>query len=142
MESNLARRWRWWLKNYGRSTLAIAATLGWMAVTLLFLGSSDPPAPEAGSLPIALLGHLVLFGVLGFLASVTATTVSRSRRWVLPLVVSVLVGVLWGLFTEWYQTTLPGRSASLEDVLIDSAAAFAGGMVAGAVQLLAVSQGK
>lgn len=126
-----------WFKRYWASTVAIGATIGWMAVTMVFLGSSDPPAPDSGLLPVPFLGHFALFGILGFLASVSTATVARSRTWLVDLGGAVLVGVLWGIFTEWYQTTVPGRDSNLEDLLTDVVGAGAGGMAAGVLRMWA-----
>lgn len=107
--------------------LSISATLGWMAVTLWFLGSSDPPSPETPPWWFPVLGHLFLFAVLGLLTMLTLATLERSSDWIPSLTIVVVIGFLWGSATELYQGTIPSRSASWEDLLLDTVGAFLGG---------------
>ena len=106
--------------------LSISATLGWMAVTLLFLGSSDPPSPVAPPWWFPLRAHLLLFAVLGLLTLLTLATLNRSSGWISSLAMVVAFGFLWGLATELYQGTIPSRSASWEDLFLDTVGAFLG----------------
>ena len=132
------RRWFLTASRYWLSVLAIGATVGWMAVTMLFLGRSEPPTDVPSGASIPYLGHLFLFGVLGSLVSLSNATVSTARRSFLDVsldvYMAVLVGVLWGIFTEWYQSTVPGREASWLDVLVDVGGALAGGIAALAIR--------
>ena len=107
--------------------VSISATLSWMAITLLFLGSSDPPSPEAPSWWFPVLAHLFLFAVLGFLTMLTLATLERSSGWISSLAVVVVIGFLWGSATELYQWTIPSRSASWEALFFDTVGAFLGG---------------
>ncbi len=107
--------------------LSISATLGWMAVILYFLGSPDPPSPDAAPWWFPVLAHLFLFAVLGFLNMLTLATLERSPGWIFSLAMVVVVGFLWGSATELYQGTIPSRSASWEDLLLDTGGAFLGG---------------
>ena len=107
--------------------VSISATLSWMAITLLFLGSSDPPSPETPLWWFPVLAHLFLFAVLGFLTMLTLATLERSSGWISSLVVVVVIGFLWGSATELYQGTIPSRSASWEDLFLDTVGAFLGG---------------
>lgn len=127
--------WHGRLKDYGVPASAFASTLGWMAVIMVFLGTSDPPGPSIPYAPVKILGHLFLFTVYGFLVSVSAAYVARFKGAILNLLAVVLVGCLWAIFTEWYQTTVPGRHASPGDVLIDVVGSATGGSIAWAVKL-------
>ncbi|MFQ5872773.1 MAG: VanZ family protein [Dehalococcoidia bacterium] len=115
--------------------MAVAATIGWVSVTMLFLGSSRPPVPNLGSLghlggaTSPLVGHLILFGALGLLVSTSISVITHSRRPILEVSSAVLVVSAWGVFTEWYQTTVPGRVGSLEDVLVDVLGATLGALI-------------
>ena len=106
---------------------SISATLGWMAVTLLFLASSAPPSPVAPPWWFPVLAHLFLFAVLGLLTMLTLATLERSSGWLSSLAMVVVIGFLWGSATELYQGTIPSRSASWEDLLWDTLGAFLGG---------------
>jgi VanZ family protein len=125
------------MKQYQAAALATMATLGWMAMTWLLLGSSQPPVPpsrpQTDALFFSLIGHLLLFGVLGSLVSVSAAFIA-SGRLLLNLGVVALVGVLWAISTELYQATVPGRDADLADVLVNIIGACAGGVVVGVFQ--------
>ena len=105
-------------------------TLGWMAVTFLFLGTSSPPTPEESPWWVAVGGHLFLFSVLGLLIAVCVATITRSTRLKYYLVGVALVGITWGACTELYQITVPGRSASFGDLALDVAGSIFGGAVA------------
>ena len=116
-------------ESLGRWTqvVSISATLSWMAITFLFLGSSDPPSPEAPPWWFPALAHLFLFAVLGLLTMLTLATLERSSGWISSLAVVVVIGFLWGSATELYQGTIPSRSASWEDLFLDTVGAFLGG---------------
>ena len=109
--------------------LSISATLGWMAVTLLLLGSSGPPPNEAPPWWVPVLAHLFLFAVLGFLTMLTLATLERSSSWISSLATVLVIGFLWGSATELYQGTIPSRNASWEDLFLDFVGAFLGGAV-------------
>ena len=140
-ESGMARDRTPSPRRYLALAAAITSTLGWMVLTMVFLGSSDLPAPSDGEvdLPpgtsVAFLGHLLMFGGLGFLVAVSAALIAPAQRAALPLVTAVLLGSLWGVFTEWYQTTVPGRNGNLEDLLIDIVGVAVGGLVAWTARL-------
>ena len=101
---------------------------------MIFLGTSDPPIPDpARELKgwwVPVLAHLFLFGVLGFLVSFSTTIVGRSKKLRANMMVVVLVGSLWGLFTEILQTTVPGRSAEVDDFLANVVGSVVGGLSA------------
>ena len=123
------------LERYGAPTLSIAATLGWMALILVILGSSDSPGPDLRAWWFPILAHLFLFGVLGFLVSVSGLLAVRSSRLPPNMALVVFVGGCWGVFTELYQYTVPGRSATAGDGLVDVAGSVLGGVMAWAVML-------
>ena len=114
-------------------TIGIGVAAGWMAVSLLFLASSqfssrevDLPAGLSGSL----FAHLFLFGMLGFLTVVGALVIRRSERLFVAMVAALLVGGAWALGTEWYQSTVSDRSASLEDLVANVIGTAAGALLA------------
>ncbi len=123
--SRQGKRWR-----YGVQTVSVSTTLGWMAFTLLFLGTSDPPTPEKSPWWVAIGGHLFLFSVLGSLVSVCVAAIMRSPTPGNYLIAVVLIGTLWGMFTELYQMTIPGRSPSFDDLLLDVGGSLFGGIAA------------
>ena len=121
------------IRLYGARTLSITAVLGWMAFTLVFLGTSDPPTPEISAWWVSVGGHLFLFGVLGGLTAACVATVARSPGICNYLIAVVLMGILWGTITELYQLTVPGRSASFEDLGLDLGGSMFGGIAAWAM---------
>lgn len=120
------RRKKTWL--HGAQTLSVAAILGWMAFTLLFLGTSDPPTPEKSPWWVAVGGHLFLFSVLGVLTTGCVAAIARSPGPTRYLIAVALIGILWGAFTELYQLTVPGRSASFADLGLDVGGSLFGGI--------------
>ncbi len=111
---------------------------------MLFLGTSDPPVPDAardlrGEWWAPILVHLFLFGVLGILVSVSATVVGGSKRMRANLMVVVLVGTLWGLFTELFQTAVPGRGPEIDDLLANAVGSVLGGLSAWTARLWTIN---
>ena len=102
---------------------------------MVFLASSDPPGPELRAWWFPTLGHLFLFGVLGFLVSVSGLLAVRSSRLPPNMALVVFVGGGWGVFTELYQYTVPGRTAAAGDGLVDVAGSVLGGVMAWVVML-------
>ena len=121
---------------------ALAARLGllpgWLAVLLAFgwyalvWRLSSGPAPSTGSgLAGDLLANFLHAVVYGFLALLCLLALPRRRgawtveaSWVLGVV--ALCAVL-GLVDEWHQHHVPGRDASLPDILTDAAGALGTG---------------
>ncbi len=113
--------------------IGVGVAAGWMAVSLLFLASSrfsNSGADLPAGISSPLFAHLFLFGMLGFLTAVGALVIRRSERLAVAMVAGLLVGGGWALGTEWYQTTLPGRDASLEDLLANAIGTVAGALLA------------
>jgi len=114
-------------------TIGVGAVAGWMAVSLMFLASSRF-SNSGGDLPAGisspLFAHLFLFGMLGFLTAVGALVIRRSERLAVAMVAALLVGGAWALGTEWYQSTLSSRDASLEDLLANTIGTIAGALLA------------
>lgn len=113
--------------------IGVVAAAGWMAVSLVFLASSrfsDSGTALPAVISSPLFAHLFLFGMLGFLTAVGALVIRRSERLAVAIVTALLVGGAWALATEWFQTTLPGRTASLDDLLANALGTAAGAVLA------------
>lgn len=118
----------------GRRTHLVLLIL-WLGV---ILGVSSWPNPQPPITTPSLLrqvlaptAHFILYGVLGVLASWNLLRWAPGRVHTLVSVFMVcLFGFLWGMLDEWYQGFIPGRESSWGDVAVDTAGAFAGGMVA------------
>ena len=109
--------------NRALPAMGVVAAAGWMAVSLLFLASSRYSNSGAGlhaSMTSPLFAHLFLFRMSGFLTAIGALVMRRSCRLAAAMVAALLVGGAWALATEWYQTTLPGRDVSLEELLANA----------------------
>ena len=117
----------------------VLALLGWFG-GILYLSSLGPtsvsnaaPAKAVDSvgLPIDIVGHLVLYAVLGALAIWAMGRLRPAWGWSMRGVTgAVVLGVMCGLFDEWYQGFIPGRDSSFEDVGLDTIGALAGGLSA------------
>ena len=113
--------------------IGVGVAVGWMTVSLLFLASSrfsDGGTALPSAIFSPLFAHLFLFGMLGFLTAVGALVIRRSERLAVAMVAALLVGGAWALGTEWYQTTLTGRDASLDDLLANVLGTVAGAVLA------------
>lgn len=114
----------------------LLAVAGWMAGTLLPLTSTRTVEFSmefrwlAAGLPVPFTTHLFLFGILGFLTSLGALLVIRSKNPVIPALAALLIGGAWAVGTEWYQRVLPGRDASIEDLLVNGLGLAGGAMAA------------
>jgi VanZ family protein len=63
------------------------------------------------------LAHLVAFSLLGLLAYWTLDGLPRAA------LLAVLITGVFGATDEWHQSFTPGRSAEVEDVVLDTVAA-------------------
>ncbi len=134
-----------WAKRRGLVPLAVGVALTLTLGTMVFLGMSNPPVPDIGLIglgivPADVIGHLFLFGALGFLVSGVTAFVVPSQRPFFPLVAAVIAMSVWGAFTEWYQTIVPSRSGSLEDLAADVIGASLGALGFLALRVLATSR--
>ncbi len=115
--------------------LLVFATLGWMSLLMLIAAWENPRTPSGGldldPNVIAILAHAVLFGVLGALV-LCDVLCWRGRHVIVACIAASLVGLIWGTATELYQIRVPGRDASLMDVVNDILGAASGGMLAAA----------
>lgn len=108
--------------------LVVVMWAGWAAV-IFDLSSKRRPVVTSES-PLweflSNLAHAPLFGVLALFA---AALLMREQgggwpRWRAGRAAAVvLITLLYGLADEWHQSTVPGRDASLMDVLTDTVAA-------------------
>ena len=108
--------------------------MAWMAMIMLLASRRDlnrpDLAPNAGPTVEANLGHLILFAIFGFLISYDVYHIrGRQHLWI-GLMVASLIGLIWGAATESVQFFVPGRVASLMDVLINTLGAVTGGLMA------------
>jgi VanZ family protein len=86
------------------------------AAYLLFLGSQqlDVPLPEL-PLPTDKIGHFVLYGGLGFFATLGWRWAGRRPAKWIPMILSMLVGAI----DELHQRVVPTRSSDWIDWLVD-----------------------
>jgi VanZ family protein len=96
--------------------------LAWAAIILVLTSIPVPGTPIDGVGGIDKVVHLVMYGVLGALASRAAWLPAHGWRSAL-----VLVGVVvFAAFDEWHQSFVPGRSADPLDWVADAIGAVAG----------------
>ncbi|MDD5250378.1 MAG: VanZ family protein [Rhodocyclaceae bacterium] len=95
-----------------RSCLACAAAI----VFLLFYLGAKPIAVNLFPEPWDKLAHFIVYGAIAALLAVGS---ARSR----PLLLIAFVSAI-GAIDEWHQLYLPGRSADVNDWLMDFAAAI------------------
>lgn len=97
----------------------------WMA--LIFAMSSRSTIPKAPGISpelIAASGHLVVYAVLGVL--LFRALGDLVETWAARAGLAWLLAVLYGITDEFHQSFVPGRFATLEDVLLDAAGAAIG----------------
>ena len=97
-------------------------------MALIFYLSSRSDVPRLTAIKGEdLLLHIIEYGVLGFLLA-RAFFNSGVARWVLC---AFLVGVFYGVTDELHQSFVPGRNASVLDVIADGIGSFLGASLFG-----------
>ncbi len=107
---------------------------GWIA--MLFIESSQPPAEIMGKVPgLDKIAHFVAYSILGLL--VCALSFRLRYKPNIPLLSMPLLFVsLVGIAEESYQHFVPGRTASLPDILSDICGAIFSIVLANRLALL------
>lgn len=104
-----------------RACLFRALTVGWMALIFFLSSRPDVAAPDLFWQQDK-MAHLLVFGVLGLLLafSLTPPAVATWRR--LFLITAFVTA--YGVTDELHQYFVPGREASIWDVLADGVGGF------------------
>ncbi|CAN5211902.1 hypothetical protein BH23CHL1_BH23CHL1_01860 [soil metagenome] len=102
----------------------IPALLWMLGIFALSSQSRLPQAPGISTQLLAVAGHLVAFGVLAILIAWGAGVDFRhlSRR----TLAAYALTVFYGISDEIHQSFVPGRYATVEDIMIDAIGAAAG----------------
>jgi hypothetical protein len=106
--------------------ISTVSAAGWMGI-IFYLSSYSPvdllPRVEQFSWLgkwREVVGHLVLYGVLGALLLITlwswVVASSHKIKWAL---VAICLGILYGVLDEYHQSFVPGRTATAIDVFVD-----------------------
>lgn len=85
--------------------------------------SSRPGMVRVLNLVLRKSGHALGFGVLGALSFAAVSSWPRPRR---AAVWAWAMASLYAVTDEWHQTFVPGRTGSIQDVLLDAAGAAVG----------------
>lgn len=97
---------------------------------IFWMSSQQRPAVFGGTPDFILHGSgYFLFGALAIRAVGRGLASPRSFA---VLAAGVVIAVLYGASDEWHQSFVPGRDASLRDLLADSAGAIAAAALVGA----------
>jgi len=83
---------------------------------------------EAIHLGLRKLGHLVEYFILAVLFMRALAVEFPRHRWIHRIGIAVLLASLYAASDEWHQSFVPGRTASVNDVIIDSCGAFLGAL--------------
>lgn len=90
----------------------------WML--LIFVQSSQPAPPAPGGLRadvLAIVAHLLLFGITAFLVLLARQALLRPR--LIDGVVAIMIATLYGISDETHQSFVPQRRADVMDVVTD-----------------------
>lgn len=107
----VARRW-------------VAVALWTTVIYMLSDRSRIPTAPGLSTHVTAIAGHLVAYGILGFLLAAALQESGAGPRRAARL--ALVLAVLYGISDEWHQSFVPGRDPSLGDLLTDAIGAALG----------------
>jgi VanZ family protein len=74
--------------------------------------------------------HLVEYAVLGFLLARLLATIrgGDSPSFALVVILPALLSTLYGASDEWHQSFVPGRDASVEDLVMDAVGSLVGAL--------------
>jgi VanZ family protein len=104
-----------------------------LAIFLLSAQETLPETPGVSDQVMAVLGHLVSYGVLATLVYLALPGDRGSRRaW--RLVAAIAASTLYGVTDEFHQSFVPGRHASVFDVGVDATVAVLAALVIWAVE--------
>jgi len=111
----------------------------WMAVIFFLSGRPDLPRPESDTANLVLRksAHFASYMALALLYLRGLGGVDRRRGWI-----ALLLAVAYAASDEYHQSWTPGREARLTDVLIDTAGAVAGLLVAPAMRAVIVGKAR
>ncbi len=126
-----------WRDNRSQHILVIGmlmATVTWMALIMVIMAWPNLRAPSLGPEEVqsgsnAILVHILLFSVLGVLISSTFYVGRGARQKALGVLAAAMIGLAWGIATEWYQLYVPGRYASLQDMSWNMVGSAIGGLL-------------
>jgi VanZ family protein len=103
----------------GKGTISLTTAVGW-SVALIFLAVWSLPAPEVFVFSLVdKVKHGAAYGVLGLLWAAAFFAVSYRPRWRLATGAAIYA-FAWGALTEAIQSIVPGRQASLADLVADA----------------------
>jgi VanZ family protein len=97
-------------------------SIGWMVLIFWFSSRSkiDIPSLFCGQ---DKLGHFLVFGILAFFYASSFRQQEENSSFTRVLLITVMVAV-YGLFDEAHQLFVPGRDASIADLVADTAGGF------------------
>jgi uncharacterized protein YfiM (DUF2279 family) len=114
------------MRNEGGTLAKWAPVAVWMALIYCLSSQSTLPLPGVGWLDqlIRIAGHFFEYAVLAFLVSrAVAPAGDDSKRW---MVLALAWCAVYAVSDEWHQSFVPGRDASVFDLIIDLLGAAAG----------------
>ncbi|WP_322797304.1 VanZ family protein [Tepidiforma sp.] len=107
---------------------ATIALIAWAALIFILSSFPNPPGPRVTE-PRAILAHVVMYAVLGYLAAhALAARRGRFDRW--HALAAWLFAVAYGISDEFHQSFVPNRHATALDVLADAVGAAIGVLAA------------
>ncbi len=99
--------------------------LFWMAfIFLMSSRSTVPQTPGVSSQIAAAASHVVVYGILAILIARSLSHVTD--RFTIIAGSTLALSVAYGISDEFHQSFVPGRYATVEDVLFDAAGATIG----------------
>jgi VanZ family protein len=97
---------------------------------MIFALSAQPRAISAPSIPSGdQLLHVVQYSILGFLMARAFFTLHPRRSQAVLFMISLVLSVLFAFSDEIHQFFVPGRTASVADVMADGVGALMGAMM-------------
>jgi VanZ family protein len=117
VKRNIGKRWLPWLPS--------------LAVMLLIFSLSSIPGsnlPHLFSFQDVVL-HAIIYAVLGFSYSGALKSNFSAQHRHRRIALAALLCLFYGLSDEFHQMFIPGRTAALDDVLVDAAGGLLGGLI-------------
>jgi VanZ family protein len=103
----------------------------WGGFLLAVTSWPNPPAVEAGGIPLDKLTHFLLYAIEAFLLYRAVGPRGRSGLAFGRVLAITGTMTLWGMVDEAHQEWIPGRRMDSEDLLADVSGACAGALLGG-----------
>ncbi len=88
-----------------------------IAVEIFFFSSIDSISNQRGIIPLSVIYHFIVFFLFTFFLFITIKGNKKIK--VRYIFIALIISILYAFLDEIHQTFIPGRNASINDILTD-----------------------